>query len=114
MLHLGDGASLPQHTMKPQDSAFRFRKGETIADLIAIGYLDETTAFAADEARRLATDLIIQPDAIAVIARGQGPQLPRHGSRGELVASRVGPHWPGGWCAARSPAALGARRSQQR
>jgi uncharacterized membrane protein len=40
------------------------------ADLIAIGYPDETTAFvAADEARRLAADLIIQPDAIAVIAR---------------------------------------------
>ena len=41
-----------------------------MADLIAIGYPDETTAFAAaDEARRLAADLIIQPDAIAVIAR---------------------------------------------
>ena len=41
-----------------------------MAELIAIGYQDETTAFAAaDEARRLAADLIIQPDAIAVIAR---------------------------------------------
>ena len=41
-----------------------------MADLIAIGYPDETTAFAAaDEARQLAADLIIQPDAIAVIAR---------------------------------------------
>ena len=41
-----------------------------MADLIAIGYPDETTAFtAADEARRLAAELIIQPDAIAVIAR---------------------------------------------
>jgi uncharacterized membrane protein len=41
-----------------------------MADLIAIGYPDETTAYAAaDEARRLAADLIIQPDAIAVIAR---------------------------------------------
>ena len=40
--------------------------GNTMADLIAIGYPDETTAFAAaDEARRLAADLIIQPDAIA-------------------------------------------------
>jgi uncharacterized membrane protein len=39
-----------------------------MADLIAIGYPDETTA-AADEARRLARDLIIQPDAIAVIIR---------------------------------------------
>ena len=41
-----------------------------MADLIAIGYPDETTATAAaDEARRLAQDLIIQPDAIAVIVR---------------------------------------------
>jgi uncharacterized membrane protein len=41
-----------------------------VADLIAIGYPDETTAAAAaDEARRLAYDLIIQPDAIAVIVR---------------------------------------------
>ena len=35
-----------------------------MADLIAIGYDDETTAArAAEEARRLARDLIIQPDA---------------------------------------------------
>ena len=41
-----------------------------MADLIAIGYPDEATAdAAADEARRLAADLIIQPDAIAVIVR---------------------------------------------
>ena len=41
-----------------------------MADLIAIGYPDETTATAAaEEARRLAQDLIIQPDAIAVIIR---------------------------------------------
>ena len=41
-----------------------------MADLIAIGYPDEATATAAaDEARRLAQDLIIQPDAIAVIIR---------------------------------------------
>src|SRR5450755_4890471 len=39
-------------------------------DLIAIGYPDEATAeAAADEARRLSRDLIIQPDAIAVIVR---------------------------------------------
>jgi uncharacterized membrane protein len=38
-----------------------------MADLIAIGYPDETTAHAAaDEARRLAAELVIQPDAIAV------------------------------------------------
>ncbi len=43
-----------------------------MADLIAIGYPDETTAaLAADEARRLAKDLIIQPDAIATIVRDE-------------------------------------------
>jgi uncharacterized membrane protein len=42
----------------------------TMATLVAIGYPDETTATAAaDEAQRLAADLIIQPDAIAVISR---------------------------------------------
>lgn len=45
-----------------------------MSDLVAIGYSDESTAArAADEARRLARDLIIQPDAIAVIVRdGEG------------------------------------------
>ena len=38
--------------------------------LIAIGYPDEATAVAAEaEARSLARDLIIQPDAIAVVSR---------------------------------------------
>jgi uncharacterized membrane protein len=41
-----------------------------MAELIAIGYPDESTAtLAADEAERLAEQLIIQPDAIAVIRR---------------------------------------------
>src|SRR6201981_637822 len=41
-----------------------------MADLIAIGYPDQATATAAaDEARRLSQDLIIEPDAIAVIVR---------------------------------------------
>ncbi|HEV3292461.1 MAG TPA: DUF1269 domain-containing protein [Streptosporangiaceae bacterium] len=41
-----------------------------MSDLIAIGYPDEATAEeAATEARRLARDLIIEPDAIAVIER---------------------------------------------
>ena len=45
-------------------------RGSAMADLIAIGYPDQATAeAAADEARRLAADLIIQPDAIAVIVR---------------------------------------------
>jgi uncharacterized membrane protein len=41
-----------------------------MAELIAIGYPDETTAAeAAREVERLAQDLVIQPDAIAVITR---------------------------------------------
>jgi uncharacterized membrane protein len=41
-----------------------------MADLVAIGYEDETTAaLAAEEVRRLAADLIIEPDAVAVIVR---------------------------------------------
>ena len=41
-----------------------------MSDLIAIGSPDEATAeAAANEARRLARDLIIEPDAIAVIER---------------------------------------------
>jgi uncharacterized membrane protein len=45
-----------------------------MADLIAIGYHDEETAAkAAAEAERLALDLVIEPDAIAVIRRdGEG------------------------------------------
>ena len=41
-----------------------------MAELIAIGYPDTVTAHAAaDEAERLAEDLMLQPDAIAVIVR---------------------------------------------
>jgi uncharacterized membrane protein len=43
-----------------------------MADLIAIGYPDETTALEAEqEAQRLADDLIIQADSIAAIVRGK-------------------------------------------
>jgi uncharacterized membrane protein len=43
-----------------------------VADLIAIGYPDETTALEAEqEAERLAADLIIQADAIAAIVRNK-------------------------------------------
>jgi uncharacterized membrane protein len=39
-------------------------------DLIAIGYDDTTTALSAmDEVQHLAADLVIQPDAVAVIVR---------------------------------------------
>ena len=51
-----------------------------MADLIAIGYPDEATA-AADEARRLARDLIIQPDAIAVIVRDKDGSYHVHTNR---------------------------------
>jgi uncharacterized membrane protein len=45
-------------------------KEKRMADLIAIGYKDETTAAAAaEEVKRLSADLIIQPDAVAVIRR---------------------------------------------
>jgi uncharacterized membrane protein len=43
-----------------------------VSDLIAIGYPEETTAIKAEkEAQRLADELIIQPDAIAAIVRGE-------------------------------------------
>jgi len=43
-----------------------------MAELIAIGYDDETTALEAmDEVDRLAQDLIIQPDAVAAIVRNK-------------------------------------------
>ena len=52
-----------------------------MADLIAIGYPDEATADeAAAEARRLAQDLIIQPDAIAVIVRDREGKYHTHTS----------------------------------
>ena len=41
-----------------------------MADLIAIGYPDETTAsLASEEVQRLASELIIEPDAVAAIVR---------------------------------------------
>jgi uncharacterized membrane protein len=59
------------------------RKDKTMADLIAIGYPDETTADeAAAEAYRLAKDLIIQPDAIAVIIRKQDGSYQVHTNHG--------------------------------
>src|SRR4051812_31317018 len=46
-----------------------------MAEHVAIGYPDEATAArAAEEARRLASDLIIQPEAITVISE-VGPEL---------------------------------------
>src|SRR6201989_385854 len=52
-----------------------------MSDLIAIGYPDEQTAeLAAEEARRLAKDLIIEPDAIASIVRDKEGKFHVHTS----------------------------------
>jgi len=52
-----------------------------MADLIAIGYPDEATAeAAAEEARALARDLIIEPDAIAAIVRDKEGRFHVHTS----------------------------------
>jgi uncharacterized membrane protein len=62
---------------------WRNGRNRDMADLIAIGYPDETTATqAADEAYRLANDLIIQPDAIAVIIRKQDGSYQVHTNHG--------------------------------
>src|SRR5579863_7686358 len=59
----------PRCSAAEQEPA-RTGKEDAMSDLIAIGYPDEATAeAAADEARQLAKDLIIEPDAIAVITR---------------------------------------------
>jgi uncharacterized membrane protein len=47
-----------------------------MADLIAIGYPDTTTALQAeDEVQRLAKDLVIQPDAVAAIIRNEDGKI---------------------------------------
>ena len=62
-----------------------------MADLIAIGYRDETTA---DEAYRLSRDLIIQPDAIAVIVRRQDGSYQVHTNHGSAGAGAI---WGSFW-----------------
>jgi uncharacterized membrane protein len=58
-----------------------------MSDLIAIGYPDQATAeLAADEARRLARDLIIEPDAIAVIVRDDEGKYHVHTSHSPVGA----------------------------
>jgi uncharacterized membrane protein len=47
-----------------------------MADLVAIGYPDETTALAAmDEAERLQHELLIQADAVAAIIRNKEGEI---------------------------------------
>src|SRR5882757_8844370 len=66
-----------------------------MSDLIAIGYPDEQTAeLAADEARRLAKDLIIEPDAIASIVRDKEGKFHVHTSHHPVGA---GATWGGFW-----------------
>jgi uncharacterized membrane protein len=49
-----------------------YTREDYMSELIAIGYPDTTTAYqASEEAERLAQDLVIEPDAIAVIVRSQ-------------------------------------------
>ena len=61
-----------------------------MADLIAIGYPDQATASAAaDEARRLAQDLIIQPDAIAVIERDKDGSYHVHTNHHAIGAGAI-------------------------
>ncbi len=58
-----------------------------MADLIAIGYPDEATAeAAAEEARQLARDLIIEPDAIAAIVRDREGKYHVHTSHHPVSA----------------------------
>jgi uncharacterized membrane protein len=58
-----------------------------MADLIAIGYPDEATAeAAAEEARGLARDLIIEPDAIAAIVRDKEGKFHVHTSHHPVSA----------------------------
>jgi uncharacterized membrane protein len=70
-------------------------EGAVTADLVAIGYPDEATAeAAADEARRLTQDLIIQPDAIAVIVRdNDGSYHVRASHHAVVVGATWGMFW---------------------
>jgi uncharacterized membrane protein len=66
-----------------------------VADLIAIGYPDETTAIqAADEAERLSSELIIQPDAIAAIICNKDGKFRVVTNHHEVAA---GATWGGFW-----------------
>jgi uncharacterized membrane protein len=71
---LGDGRTLAPGAERERAAPETptIQGGSQVAELIAIGYDDEATAMkAADEVDRLSHDLIIEPDAVAVIMRGQ-------------------------------------------
>src|SRR5437899_2300059 len=66
-----------------------------MSELIAIGYPDQATAEeAADEVRRLSRDLIIEPDAIAVIVRDEDGKYHVHTSHHPV---RSGASWGMFW-----------------
>ena len=67
-----------------------------MSDLIAIGYPDEATAeAAAEEARGLARDLIIEPDAIAAIVRDKEGKFHVHTSHHPVGAGATWGMWWG-------------------
>jgi uncharacterized membrane protein len=77
---VGHGGSHLDELRRTQTAARREREN-IMADLIAICYPDEATAeAAADEARRLSKDLILQSDAIAVITRDKDGEYHTHTS----------------------------------
>lgn len=61
-----------------------------MADLIALGYSDESTAVAAQqEAERLAHDLMIRPDAIAAIVRHLDGKVKVHSTAQPVADGRT-------------------------
>jgi uncharacterized membrane protein len=67
-----------------------------MSDLIAIGYPDESTAeAAAEEARKLARDLIIEPDAIAAIVRDSEGKYHVHTSHNPVGSGATWGMWWG-------------------
>src|SRR4051794_14723064 len=67
-----------------------------MADLIAIGYDDETTALEAEqEAQQLANDLIIQADAIAGIVRNKDGKYKVTTTQHEVAGGTVWGMWWG-------------------
>ena len=70
------------------------RKVMAIADLTAIGCQVETTATATGKLRWLGRDLVIRPDAIALIVRGWTTAVSCSGLGGFVaLLVAVGPRW---------------------
>src|SRR5258705_12479221 len=70
--HVGSAQLLMFATRRVTHHVTHRKKETGMATLVAIGYPDQTTATAAaEEAQRLAADLIIEPEAIAGITRSK-------------------------------------------